>query len=572
MSRKLLYLDPFPELKTQLDQQKGDFSFTENTMLAASTLPRYQTIREDLVRLNGHNRKIRKANVLQAEVERDLPKLLKDCLGKRKERANRHYETLDLDGMISLYGQCYITYHRLCVSAVTDELTLLFTRLFGFNDDSDALYAIRLLVYAWREANYSPRKTEGKRTENDFLYSFDVGYRNRRFEYVLGEIDSLLKIVSNADEATAKKELAAFLTQADSNVDVTTIDTGKMKGDLATFRKTAVTVSRALFRRREQLWLLFDGQEVDPDTEALRSTLRGYLNEAGLTRADLEWILSPVSDDDAQDRATKLYETGSLTGGLAGTRPIQESFARAAEFVAVTLKDALQAASQDFLNVVNPAGKDNLEARKTGPLVTETAAHYLWTRYQYFECRDVIMYSLVPDNLTGEGTWTEVYRISPIDALYIYNEKDVTRRANKLAGTALMDFGAFLDGGWRKNDIRWGRLDGAERIIESLLPDESDKTLRDSLIKEAVEIILNEEFKAENSGDMVGLIDGFLRDTVQKEYGDEQISAGRFLDATRQQLTDHSAELSQILIRSAKDDTTRLALFRSYYSKPAGPA
>jgi hypothetical protein len=37
--RKLLYLDPFPELKSQLDQQKGDFSFTENTMLAASTLP-----------------------------------------------------------------------------------------------------------------------------------------------------------------------------------------------------------------------------------------------------------------------------------------------------------------------------------------------------------------------------------------------------------------------------------------------------------------------------------------------------------------------------------------------------
>jgi patatin-related protein len=571
VSRKLLYLDPFPELKTQLAQQKCDFSFTENTMLAGSTLPRYQTIREDLARLNAHNRKIRTANVLQAEVEKDLPRLLKDCLERRSARSDRQYETLDLDGMIGLYGQCYITYHRLCVNAVTDELALLFTRLFGFNDDSDALYAIRLLVHAWRDANYSSRRTEGKKTENDFLYSFDVGYRIRRFEYVLREIDSLLKIVSNEDKATAKKELSAFLAQLDSNPNVATIDIEKMKSDLVVFRKAAVGVSKALFRRREQLWLLYEGQEVDQETETLRSTLRDSLNKAQLSRTDLKWILSPVSDDEAQNRATELYETGRRTGDFAEARPIRESFAKAAEFVAGTLKDALKAASQDFLNVVNPTGKDSLEARKIGPPVTETAAHYLWTRYQYFECRDVIMFSLVPDRLTGEGTWTEVYRISPIDAVYVYNEDDNARRANKLSGTALMDFGAFLDEGWRENDIRWGRLDGAERIIESLLPDEADKPLRDAFIKEAVEIILNEEFRPKNSKDLAALIDGFLQDTVRKEHGDGQISAAGFLKATRRQLTKHSAELLQALLSSASDNTSRLALFRSYYSKPEGP-
>jgi hypothetical protein len=111
-----------------------------------------------------------------------------------------------------------------------------------------------------------------------------------------------------------------------------------------------------------------------------------------------------------------------------------------------------------------------------------------------------------------------------------------------------MDFGALTS--WRENDIRWGRLDGAERIIESLLPDEADKPLRDVLIKEAVEIILNEEFRPKHSGDMVGLIDGFLRDNVRKEYGGQQMSADRFLDAAKQQLTGHSAELSQALIRA----------------------
>ena len=69
-----------------------------------------------------------------------------------------------------------------------------------------------------------------------------------------------------------------------------------------------------------------------------------------------------------------------------------------------------------------------------------------------FECRNVIMYSLAPENLTGDGAWAEVYRISPIDAVHVYSEKDDTRRANELAGTVLMDFGAFMDEGRREND------------------------------------------------------------------------------------------------------------------------
>ena len=42
------------------------------------------------------------------------------------------------------------------------------------------------------------------------------------------------------------------------------------------------------------------------------------------------------------------------------------------------------------------------------------------------------------------------------------------RGIRKLAGTALMHFGAFLDRRWRQNDILWGRLDGAERLIASV--------------------------------------------------------------------------------------------------------
>jgi hypothetical protein len=38
-------------------------------------------------------------------------------------------------------------------------------------------------------------------------------------------------------------------------------------------------------------------------------------------------------------------------------------------------------------------------------------------------------------------------------------------------------FGAFLDAGWRRNDILYGRLDAAECLISTLLPDEHPRAV-----------------------------------------------------------------------------------------------
>jgi hypothetical protein len=46
--------------------------------------------------------------------------------------------------------------------------------------------------------------------------------------------------------------------------------------------------------------------------------------------------------------------------------------------------------------------------------------------------------------------------------------------ADKLAGTTLGHFGGFLDRGWRRNDLMWGRLDGAEALIRAVLRDDPD--------------------------------------------------------------------------------------------------
>lgn len=572
--RKLLFLDPFPELRAALEEQKRDFNFAQNTLLAASTLPRYQTIREDIERLNSDNRQIRMAQVLLQEVEKDLPKLLEECLGKRKSESNRNFQRLPLDALIKLYGQCYVIYHRLCVSSTTDDLTLVFTRLFGFNEDSDALYAIRMLIHAWREDQYSPQGEHDKKTETEFLWQFDLGYRVRRIEYLRAEIDKLSSLVSQA--AGAEKNLQEFLAAADKEIVVDTANTDKFQRDLRKFRAAAVEARRTIARRREQLWLESDPLAQDPETKRLREELKSALAPAKLTYADLEWILSPVSDDEAQNRATALYSTGVGRIGTSEVRPVKKAFEDAAKILAANLSDAISAPSRIFLNAINPAGNpegpNDAQARLAGPAPSEAAARYLWIRYKFFECRDVIVFSLLPDKLTGEGCWTEVYRISPADAVGVFPPGD-PRADSKLAGTAFGAFGAFLERGWRENDILWGRLDGAERIIVSLLPDDGDDALRKSLIQEAVEIILKEDFSLRSCADMVKPLLAYVRAQLATKgcESTKKFTADEFLELAGKELGGDCSAAVRALIAAIQGDPDRLTIFRQFYSRPGPP-
>jgi patatin-related protein len=90
-----------------------------------------------------------------------------------------------------------------------------------------------------------------------------------------------------------------------------------------------------------------------------------------------------------------------------------------------------------------------------------------------FEYYDQIVFPIFYEASVGEAEICEVFRISPRDATSIIDENASTEKRRKLAGTALFHFGAFLNRTWRENDLMWGRLDAAERIIRSILPPDS---------------------------------------------------------------------------------------------------
>jgi hypothetical protein len=63
----------------------------------------------------------------------------------------------------------------------------------------------------------------------------------------------------------------------------------------------------------------------------------------------------------------------------------------------------------------------------------------------------------------------------------------------KLAGMAVMHFGAFFKRDGRENDYLWGRLDGAERLIGILLGDDHSEEERAKWCRKAFAAIAEEE-------------------------------------------------------------------------------
>ena len=71
VDRKLIYIEPSPEHPEDDVEREQKPDAVENVMSALLTLPRYETIREDLERVKERNRLIDRVNAIIAGVDRD---------------------------------------------------------------------------------------------------------------------------------------------------------------------------------------------------------------------------------------------------------------------------------------------------------------------------------------------------------------------------------------------------------------------------------------------------------------------------------------------------------------------
>ncbi len=500
IDRKLIYIEPAPQHPEEIPETSAKPDALENVQAAVLTLPRYETIREDLQRVLQRNAMVERIMRITRGIEDDVNAVK----GARIEpKKGLDWANQDLKEMIRQKGIGYGGYQRLKVGAVTDELAELIVRAAGLDENSDHLLAIRYLIRAWRSKHYTVyyaknKPKEEQLTENRFLLDFDLGYRIRRTVFVQGKSDVLYGGGPEAEGLLKSIGISFNLNGKEAEA----------------FRRQLVLMRSRL----NEAFSILNAAQQALHARINKNPMHEYVTAIGISAERLESILK-------RSELERMPQARAIVDDPVVEQRLKILAAKLAEYI---LK-ATSEASRLSVETLKPA-----RGEKETP--ERIAKECLWHYYQYYDDYDLITFPALYNTGAGELDTVEVIRISPEDARSLIDERAERRRPDgrsKLAGTALANFGAFLDTLWRKNDILWGRLDGAERIIAAMLPGEELAEQRKQLIAEAHAAILEEDLQPEDRQEIWTVLteilartapakrlsDSALREMLEEAYG-----------------------------------------------------
>jgi patatin-related protein len=431
----------------------------ENSLAAAYGLPRSEAIRDDLERVVERNRELARAREITAMVDRTAdahPNLMWPL------RDLDNWLRLTSEELTSTYGLAYAAFHHLRLARVFDDIASYVAAALNFPDRGDEQAAIRLLIEAWFEKHYGAERPGWTHTR--FLYRYDLGYRLRRLRYLSIRLEGLLRL-----DAEARQFLGSFLEPA------TDLDEDATRAELRDLKREMNRIRAVLTRTDQRL--------------RARATVSHPL-AAALTGLDIP-----------RSRLLGVLEAGANpTQRLDAARSLL-----AAEGTNKRLTLLARELKRYLLRVLQPAGRsarERLADASDAPLDVRRAREAVRFIYEQYENYDLVSFPLSYGTLEN-ATRIEVMRISPQDATSLIDETSPTDGRHKLAGDQLAHFGGFFDRSWRRNDMLWGRLDAAERIIDSLLlPSDA----REQLLTEAQHAIIEEEFDLVEQGPLVAAL------------------------------------------------------------------
>lgn len=565
LERKLVFVEPSPEhIDTTLrPNPENPPDALENSIAALTSIPRYETIREDLQSVLQRNRRIERVERMVRLGEADIESQhdpFSDVL--QNDGKIPDWALLKLSDMVRYYGLAFLPYQRLRVYSVTDGLADRLGARWSVDRESDHQYALRALVRVWRERHFHDEGQGQRETINAFLDQFDLDYRLRRLGFLLRKIDQLTRLFrkrcagpldtqlgTGSKPATLSEAELQMLGRLPGKYEMlpAELDTAQVRAGL---RVLGLLKAELIDVRTSLLEARHDSDSATRREAALDPTLREELKAVLLLVLGQvpAGTLPQISGATPTDAVHVVLNPDALKLASA-SRTLQEGvvfraralFAAADEVQLTPLQKALERdleamrfkhslkdgeVSESRVNRVSmrawallgqpqlaldPANgnkvivkvNDTLDTREVDAMgaaqladlnsdVGDALRKLLGDYYLRFDSFDQMSFPLYYDTGTGEPSTVEMVRISPVDATNLINETTDPRR--KLAGTALANFGAFLDRRWRLNDIMWGRLDGAERLIQALLPMSDDDTVavRADLIERAHEGILRE--------------------------------------------------------------------------------
>ncbi len=514
--RKLLYIEPSPEHPEDERADAPAPNALENVVAALLTLPRQETIREDLQRLLDRNRLIERADRTLDQVRNDVTRARNEHSGERRavtgfaDQKRDFWPTDYLPDTVKRFGKAYVAYRRMRIADATDELSRCFTSQAGFDVHSDEFLAIRAIVHIWRVRNYADYKNDDDiPSVNAFLNDFDVGFRVRRMTFIRRQIDLLHRMTDSEkhdlENGTVPSEIRmAYQQLRGLGFDYDLTWKSKFKEALKTLKGQLNVVEHSLQRARAAVEAgTLPGAPASATAQANPDGLQlgKAITTLGISGAHLKYILGmewkvvvenpddPVSrrvvpgpdatfarsvtNDDREKRAAQILDEPTRFDLAPGLRD--------------ELGDVAQGLKQRLCRTFDEAysGVESLLSESSEPLYA-----YLWKEFLAFEDYDQVTFPILFGTNVGEAEPVEIFRVSPEDAVSVIDERRDEKKRRKLAGVALFNFGGFLDEAWRENDVLWGRLDGAERLVTSVLPDPEDESIRADLTRQLHEEIL----------------------------------------------------------------------------------
>lgn len=528
VDRKLIYIDPDPENPDEQPDFDGDIDVLKNTLAALSPTVSTETIREDLQRVLERNQLLERLKHITNGIEGDV-RLWQNDQHKTPLPGNV-WADQDMEEMIKSKGIGYGGYHRLKVAVLTDELAMMIVRAANFELDSAQFQGVRHLVTKWRDEKYVRSKSDlkdgqpVKPTQNQFIMDFDLNYRIRRLNFLRARINEF----SGLDSAELWKKLKSRDYLFPSAMMLTNEFRQPFQEEL---RKIQVSLGKA---QKELLILQRKYQR-----RLAKNELFDLVKATEINEATLEELMKKSTEEERDKYSTEIFQRKIKTGDHAG-KTVREMFELIAAHIAASFKAVTKEASKicmDELAVSTPAltFHESLEeldeavekyrrylrseklldralvhlnnselAVRSAPSIARAILRYY---YDFYEDFDMVSFPITYQTGVGETSKVDIIRISPYDAKNLIDEAEEEKKnsngrkgkvgRHKLGGTALGHFGAFLKKGWRWNDIMWGRLDAAERIITALLPNNPDDVQlmkdRQALIDEVHKIIIEEE-------------------------------------------------------------------------------
>lgn len=571
VDRKLIYIEPSPEHPEDEVETMQKPDAIQNVMAALVSLPRYETIREDLQRVKDRNRLIERVNAITEGVDRDYFKVKPPDKKRGGEDHIKQWMSLgaladlpederwakpivldkdlvqfDLADMIKRKGRGYSAYQRLRISSVTDELAKLIARVGDFDENSDYFIIIRSFIRAWRVRTYYEHRDSAngmKWNLNQFLFDFDLSYPLRRVNYLRKKVDSLYRLDAEALELIEAK---ARQLGTDEPKPVLEYEKPILKEEFLKSKETLNSIfislrceARSIRSRRPEKrppacapnvdnkneqssepiektvreWVEILVKQINQRVSELRRTSDKKLSEAQLQAGFLDYFLgtpeltaydSGTGEEECEKRALKFLDENPQ---------VLETFNRTADAIKKRIAPVKEKAENDCLALFTTSSTKALSENPRTNSLMWLARHCLGHYYNNYEDYDLVIYPILYESNVGEADVIDIIRISPEDATQLINERKTECR--KLAGTSLGNFGAFLQQSWRENDILWGRLDGAERLISALLP---NHPLRTRLIGEAHATIVLEAIRRKPEKQRFNLLaEALMRTSSSKE-------------------------------------------------------